>query len=169
MTLASLREVVLRKRRALGLIVVGLGLLAISLLDHVPQLSDLKPIEGRLISYSLHEEQGRTKVTVYANFHIEGYAGSFWNDSLKDASANLLHGREGVFIRTAYDPNSPFAGSEEATIESYGLSINGIELQSVAAALAGDRLLRHVVLPAIAILFIAVGFIWAARRRVHPG
>ena len=85
MTLASLREVVLRRRRALGLIVVGLALLAISLLDHVPQLSDLKPIEGRLISYSPHEQQGRTKVTVYANFHIEGYAGSFWNGALKDA------------------------------------------------------------------------------------
>lgn len=166
MTLGSLREVVLRKRAALGLVVVGFLLLGTSLLDHVPQLGDLRPIEGRLISYSLREQQGRTKVTVYANFHIESYAGSFWNDTLKDASANLLHGREGALIRTAYDPNAPFAGSADAMIQSYGLSIDGIELQSVTAALADDRLRRHVVL-AIAVLSITIGLIWVTRRQVH--
>jgi hypothetical protein len=164
-----MRQGIVTNARAIALIVAGIVLLVTPSFKHAPRLEDLKPIEGRLISYSLHEHQLRSKVTTYAHFRIEGYPGSFWNDSLKDASANLLHGRDGAQIRSAYDPSAPLAGAEDATTKSYGLSIDGVEVQSTASAVGNDRFLFHVIEPAIAITLIVLGCLWVtAWRRTPP-
>jgi hypothetical protein len=156
-TSISVLKTLSRKGPAIGLVVAGIVFFVLPMLQHVPQLDDLKLVEGHLISYSLHEERGRAKIAVYAYFRIEGYPGAFWNNALKDESANLLRGRNGVLIRTAYDPSSPYAGAEDATIESYGLSINGVALQSDSSAVRNERFLFHTVAPAFGILLIVLG------------
>jgi hypothetical protein len=79
---------------------------------------------------------------------------------------------EGATIRVIYDPNGKFRPYDGDAVKSYGLWIDGEEVASAESALNTDRVLAFVVMPALGLLSIGIGYVTfkkfsvaAARRR----
>lgn len=109
-----------------------------------PTTQELVPAEGALLSYSYYRFPKRYgNGDLVALMKLAGHPGRFWNDAVKNGSLSRLTGVEGRTIRVLYAPHGnarPVAGD---AYKSYGLWIDGVEVESPEAALNVDRLLCY--------------------------
>jgi hypothetical protein len=120
-----------------------------------PEMKDLVPADGRLLSYSVY--QSGTRASQVALITLEGHPGRFWNDALKGAHADRLRGDVGATVRVLYAPHSRYPPVNGDAVKSYGLWVNGVRIASPARALRMDRFLTSVLVPVFGVGMSCVG------------
>lgn len=126
---------------AVLLVICGLLFATLPLRFGPPALQSLVVVQGPLISYSLYEKSGgrASRREVLAVISIGGSRARFWNDALKNDDIQRLRGENGSMIRVMYAPNGRLNPIDGNAYKSWGLWINGNEIESPKTALRSDR------------------------------
>jgi hypothetical protein len=89
---------------------------------------------------------------------------------LRNHSATLLNGRIGATVSVMYEPDRRrFRPKDGDAVKSYGLSIDGVEIESAESAVNKDRGLAHFVLPGIGLMLVGMGYPTLRRWRHQQG
>jgi hypothetical protein len=142
---------------AVVIAVFGAVVILLPLVKGPPNVASLVPVEGMLVSYSVHRGNSGNS-SLFSLFHLRGHTGRFWNDAAKNGSAHRLDGHIGETVRVMYDPHGHFTPIDGDAVKSYGLWIGGVEIVSASDAVNTDRLQAYVVLPALGLLCVGMGF-----------
>jgi len=126
---------------AVLLVICGFLFAILPLRFSPPALQSLVVAQGPLISYSLYKKTGRraNRREVLALISIGGSRARFWNDALKNDDIQRLRGKNGSMIRVMYAPKGQVNPIDGNAYKSWGLWINGNEIESPQAALRSDR------------------------------
>lgn len=152
------RQTTLGARLRAGAIGVGIGvaLLVYAVSLRPPRPEALMTMEGPLTSVSLHTSRGRS-MHVYAVFRVGENAQQFYNIALRDAAARGLSREVGRNVAVTYQTNGHHLRGTDA-VETYGLIINGLLIESEDDALSADRFQSYV-FAGIAVMAMAIGFV----------
>ncbi|HJU11347.1 MAG TPA: hypothetical protein VJ728_10745 [Candidatus Binataceae bacterium] len=135
----------------------------------VPAPKNLKPVTGRLLDYCVELDNSWTKKylarnsNVYVLFRIAGVKGRFWNDAVRAGNVTSVLPHSGVLVSTYRVLPYSFSKINGDGEKTYGLWVDGTEIQSVDVALGGDSILAHYVLPGLGTLFLI--FAWRTYKR----
>jgi hypothetical protein len=134
-----------------------------------PSMRELVPAEGILTSYSLYQfpRQRAGNGDLVALMKLAGHSGRFWNDAVKNGLISRLNGAEGSTMRVLYAPRGNPQQTAGDAVKSWGLWVNGVEVESAESALAVDRVSAYVVMPLFGVVFSAIGC-WRTCERLHP-
>ena len=150
----------------LFLIAVGIFFVALAFNEPVPQAADFSEVRGHLASFHIYSSSGgRYPKTIVVL--EEGHR--FWTAALdQDGAARVLRKR-GVEVRTYVLPQSTKVPIDGA-VKSYGLWVNGRQVESLESELAGETLVLRLGLPALAIFLFALAvFIHVKNRGEYTG
>jgi len=144
----------------------------------VPTRQDLTEVSGILASYSIEGDQswfarhGRGRPTVYVLFKITDHPGRFWSDAVDPGNVRSIFPHPGVALnfyhRSTLGTSGLINGDGEKT---YGLTVDGAQVQSVDDAVGHDAVHAHYVLPGLGLLMLALAGYWwrnPRRRTAHP-
>lgn len=127
-----------------------------------PSMQELVPVQGTLVSYSLYRFPSRSRNgDVVALMKLAGHPARFWNDAVKNGSLNRLPGMQGHTIRMMYAPRGqtrPIGGN---AVKSWGLWIDGAEIESPEDGLRTDRFFAYVFFPLVGLSLTVFGCIRA--------
>jgi hypothetical protein len=140
----------------------------------IPTREDLTGVSGELASYSIEADQSwfarhvQRRSDGYVLFKIANHDGRFWSDAVDPRNAHSIFLRHGVLL-SFYRP-SPRSlalvnGDGEKT---YGLTVDGTQVQSPDDAVAHDTVLARHVLPGMAVAMFGLAVYWwrNPRRRI---
>lgn len=150
----------------LFLIGVGIFFVVLAFAAPVPQAADFAEVRGRLASYHIYSSSGgRYPKTIVVL--EEGQR--FWTAALDEGGAGKVLNRRGTEVRTYVLPDSTKVPIDGA-VKSYGLWVNGRQVESLEEEIAGETLILHVGLPALATLLLALAvFIHLKNRGKYAG
>ena len=145
--------------RMLSLYIAPLFLLGVSIffvvltvIAPVTQATDLSEVRGHLASYHIYSSPGgRYPKTIV--ILEEGHR--FWTAALDQGGADRVLKMRGVEVRTYVLPHSTKVPIDGA-VKSYGLWVNGRQVESLEAEIASETLILRVGLPALAIFLLAL-------------
>lgn len=136
----------------LFLIAVGIFVVVLTFNAPVPQAADFAEVRGHLASYHIYSSSGgRYPKTIVVL--EEGLR--FWTSALDEGGAGNLLKKRGSEVRTYVLPDSTKVPIDGA-VKSYGLWVNGRQVESLEAELASETLVLRVGLPALALLLFAL-------------
>ena len=117
-----------------------------------PKATDFSEVRGHLESYHIYRDsRGRYPKTIV----ILEEGDRFWTDALdQDGATNVLNKR-GVEVMTYVLPHSTKVPIDGA-VKSYGLWVNGRQVESLEAEIASEEIIFRIFLPALAIFIIAL-------------
>jgi hypothetical protein len=93
----------------------------------------------------------------------------FWTDALDEAAAANVLNKRGAEVRTYVLPNSTKVPIDGA-VKSYGLWVNGGQIESLEDEIASEEFIFRFVLPALAIFLIVLAvFIHLKSRGKYAG
>jgi len=149
-----------------ALSVVGLAMIVASFVWRVPKSNELLEHQGRLLSfYVLHQSNlpwfpGKSK-TSYDIVWYTSEGGRYFSDSLNESVAADALQRGGAELQFYMKPNQRAHTLEngEHALPTYGLSVDGREIQSLASALAHEHNLTRFAFPVIGVGLIGVGLL----------
>jgi hypothetical protein len=126
----------------------------------------LSEVRGHLASYHIYSSPGgRYPKTIV--ILEEGHR--FWTAALDQGGADNVLKKRGVEVRTYVLPHSTKVPIDGA-VKSYGLWVNGRQVESPEAEIASETLILRVGLPALAIFLLALAvFIHLKSRGKYPG
>lgn len=159
--------------RVLSLYIAPLFLIGVSIFfvvltfsTPVPQATDFSEVRGHLASYHIYSSSGgRYPKTIVVL--EEGHR--FWTAALDQGGADNVLKKRGVEVRTYVLPHSTKVPIDGA-VKSYGLWVNGRQVESLEAEIASETLILRVGLPALAIFILALGvFIHLKSRGKYAG
>jgi hypothetical protein len=138
----------------------------------VPTRGELIEVAGPLASYSIEQDNSwfsqhlARRRDIYVLFKLADYQGRFWSgavgpENVKDYFSHL--GADVRVYRVAHKSNGLINGDGEKT---WGLSVDGQNIQSVEEALSIDHLLTQGVLPFLGLAMVALAiFMWKKEVR----
>ena len=153
--------------------ILGAFLLMAWALFPVPSRSDLAEINGELKSYSIEADQNwfkvlsRHRTKAYVLFKVVGREGRFWSDALGANNVTSIFAHDGSALRFYCPPRKFFAAINGDGVKTYGLSVDGVEIQSVDDAIEHDSILAHYVLPALGALLLGLSAITWEREETR--
>ena len=160
---------------AVFLAVAGSLLLFVWAFVPMPSRDDLTEVSGPLLSYSVESDQSwfaqhlsRSGPKTYVLFSIAGQSGRFWNESVNPANVKTIFPHIGVTLKF-YHPLRKSSGRVNGDgAKSWGLTVDGFEIESVDQALLDNAFPARYVFPPLgaASLFLAI---YLLRKRNHPG
>ena len=132
----------------------------------LPKVGDLVEHRGHLLSFYILHESDRPWVplkskTWYDTVWSTTEGDRYFSDSLNERRATDALQHPGSVIVCYAKPKQRLHTLEngEKAIPTYGLSVDGHEIQSVGAALGYERHLLRFLFPIVGILSIGVGFV----------
>jgi len=145
--------------RVLSLYIAPLFLLCLSIFfvvltftTPIPQVDDFSEVRGHLASYHIYSSSGgRYPKTIVVL--EEGHR--FWTAALDQGGADNVLKKRGAEVRTYILPNSTKVPIDGA-VKSYGLWVNGRQVESLEAEIASERLILRVGIPALAIFLLVL-------------
>ena len=134
--------------------------------EPAPQAADFSEVRGRLASYHIYSSSGgRYPKTIVVL--EEGQR--FWTDALDGGGAEKVLKKRGVEVRTYVLPHSTKVPIDGA-VKSYGLWVNGRQVESLEAEVASETLILRFGFPALAIFLLALAvFIHLKSRGNYAG
>jgi hypothetical protein len=159
--------------RVISLYIAPLFLLGISIFIAVlafatpsPKATDFSEVRGHLESYHIYRDpRGRYPKTIV--ILEEGHR--FWTDALDQGGAANVLKKRGVEVRTYVLLQSTKVPIDGA-VKSYGLWVNGQQVESLDAEIASEEFIFRVFLPALAIFLIALAvYIHLKNRGKYTG
>ena len=118
----------------------------------VPRATDLSEVRGHLASYHIYSSSGgRYPKTIVVL--EEGHR--FWTAALDRGGAGKVLTKRGAEVKTYVLPHSTKVPIDGA-VKSYGLWVNGRQVESLESELAGETLVLRLGLPALAIFLLAL-------------
>ena len=159
-------QTTLGARLRAGAIGVGIGvaLLVYAISLRPPHAEALLRMEGPLTSVSLHTSRGRS-THVFAVFRVGNHAQQFYNIALQDVAARGLAREVGRNVAVTYDADGHHLRGTDA-VETYGLIINGLLIESEDDALSADRFQSYA-FAAIALVAMAIGCVAFVRGAAY--
>jgi hypothetical protein len=162
---ANFFRMLLKHAYSLSMGAFGLLLLFAWAIFPVPSRADLTEVTGALASYSVEADQSwfaqhiKLRPSIFVLFKLTDRDGRFWSDSVNPGNMRTTFSHEGVALRF-YQPTRRFYRPINGDgVKTYGLSVDGSEIQSVDDALSHDKVLAEFVIPSIGVLVL----IFAAR------
>jgi hypothetical protein len=143
--------------------VLGLALLLYAFYLRPPAVAVLTSVRGPLTDLSFHAQPGR-RFMAFAHFKVGGHPEEFCNHALADDSTRNLLRRPGVTVEVYYDPHGHRSCSGGA-IETYGLTVDGIAIQTPDRSLGAEKVTAYFVLPVLSLLAFWIGL----RQSATPG
>lgn len=155
--------------------VAGLLLLFVWAFVPMPSRDELTEVSGTLLSYSVEPDQSwfaqhlsRRSAKTYVLFSIAGHSGRFWNESVNPANVNTIFPHIGVTLRFYYSSRKSSGRVNGDGERSWGLTVDGSEIESVDQALLDNAFpVRYVFPPLGAVSLIFA--IYVLRKANHPG
>jgi hypothetical protein len=136
------------------LFLLGVGIFLAVLVFTSPSLkaADFAEVRGHLQSYHIYSSPGGhyPKTIVLLD---EGQR--FWTDALDQRGAADVLRKRGVEVKTYVLPHSTKVPIDGA-VKSYGLWVNGRQVESLDAKIAGEEFIDRLFFPAVAILLIGL-------------
>jgi len=123
---------------------------------HPPAQQALVPVEGPLVSYDLDHVTGRGARRFLA-FSLGGHPETFINTGLAGKNSGRLAGKLGARIKVFYDPGQPPLRLDREVIQTYGLEINDVVVESAEDDVSSVRLYMRTAAPLVALGMIALG------------
>jgi hypothetical protein len=151
----------------------GLGLLFLTgwLVLPTPSFDDLIKVDGTLMSYSVEPSDSWAERLAprprhpYILFEVSGQPGRFWNDALNPNNVKSIFPRTGVSLTFYIPTHSHFLSINGDARKSYGLTVNGTEIQSIDVSIGGNSFLEEVICPPIGILLLwRAVYLWRKKR-----
>lgn len=131
---------------------VSIFILVLTFTTPVPQANDFSEVQGHLASYHIYSASGgRYPKTIVVL--EEGHR--FWTAALDQSSAGNVLTKRGMEVRTYVLPDSTKVPIDGA-VKSYGLWVNGRQVESLEAEVASETLILRVGSPALALLMIVL-------------
>lgn len=149
----------------LFLLGVGMFFIVLTFSTPIPEAADFSEVRGHLASYHIYSSSGgRYPKTIVVL--EEGQR--FWTTALDQGGADKMLKKRGVEVRTYVLPHSTKVPIDGA-VKSYGLWVNGRQVESMEAELGSETLVLRVGLPALAIFLIALAvYIHLKCRVMYP-
>ena len=124
-------------------------------LSPIPKRSQLVEISGPLISYSIEADSAAfaRRLSRDVLFKVGGYQGRFWSDAVGPRNVRKYFTHLGAAI-SVYRSSQRTGNSHGGGVKTWGLTVEGREIQSVDEALSNDRILAMVVLPIFGIAML---------------
>jgi hypothetical protein len=154
--------------RYIGVCALALFLIVVWILLPVPTAGDLTEVEGALVSYSIESKNVWYKSysrpdPVYVLFKVSGVDGRFWNEAVNPDNAKSIFPHAGAHIKLYRVTHYRFLKINGDGEKSYGLVVDGSEIQPLNSALRRDAIDAHFILPILAVLLLLQAG-WAWRR-----
>ena len=144
---------------------LGIAMIVLTFMLPIPKAADLSSVSGLLESY-YHQQTGRGRDD-YTTIVVLEDGTRFWTNAVTKDTAARVFAERGVEVRMYYEPRSndvPLAGA----IKSYGLWVNGQQIESLESSLAREKSIVHFWFPAVAIFSITVAIlIYRRNKRKH--
>jgi hypothetical protein len=150
----------------------GLFLVFVWVMFPVPGRRNLTEVEGSLSAYSIETDRSwfahdvARRPHTYVLFKVEGVDGRFWNDAVGPGNVRAVFPHLGVrirFYRISHYPYLRINGNGEKT---YGLDVDGLEVQSVDSAFGYDSFLVVGVAPILGIVVLIFAILaWRKKDR----
>ncbi len=149
-----------------ALAALGLAMIVASFVWHVPSSDELAEHDEHLLSFYVLHQSDRPwspfkSKTWYDIVWYTTEGGKYFSDSLNEnLVADALQSR-GAILQFYMKPNQRTYTLEngEHALPTYGLSVDGRQIQSLASALAYERGLARFAFPVIGIALIGVGLL----------
>lgn len=167
-TLASIAKACWKHTDVIGPGALGLLVLLSWAIFPTPTRRDLVKVDGVLSSYSIEADESwmAQRRDVYVLFTIADRPGRFWSDAVVPANVRTVFfsklGAQVSFYRLRHPTTHRINGDGEKT---WGLTVNGAEVQSVDYAVAHDAIISHYVLPALGVLLLGLAITAYVRPR----
>jgi hypothetical protein len=137
-----------------------------------PTRGELIEVAGPLASYSIEQDNSwfsqhlARRRDIYVLFKLADYPGRFWSDAVGPGNVKYQFPHLGANVRVyraAHISHGLINGDGEKT---WGLSVDGQNIQSVDEALSFDHLLTLGVLPMLGVAMVALAiFMWKKEVR----
>jgi hypothetical protein len=102
--------------------------------------------------------------TVYVLFKLDGAPGRFWNDDITPGNVQAVFTHPGVLVACFRVSDHRFSRVNGDGEKTYGMYVDGHEVQAVDAAVSHDRVISRYVLPALGIAFLVMA--WHRWRKI---
>ncbi len=138
----------------------------------VPRRGELIEVAGPLTSYSIEQNNSwfsqhlARRRTIYVLFKLGDYQGRFWSDAVGPGNVKSYFAHDGAEVSVYRGIHRFYRPINGDGVKTWGLSVDGQEIQSVDEALSNDQILVFGVTPVLgmAILTLAI-FAWKKEDR----
>ena len=132
---------------------VGIVFIVLAFTTSLPKTTDLSEVRGHLDSYYFRQwGRGQDDYNTVVILE-EGYR--FWTNALDKGNAGNVLKERGAEVRFYVEPHSTNVPIDGA-VKSYGLWVNGQQIESLDATFGRERFYVRFVFPAVGIFSIAV-------------
>jgi hypothetical protein len=146
----------------LFLLCLGIIFIVLTFTASIPKPADLSEVRGHLESYYFNQ-WGRGHGD-YNTILILEEGSRFWTDVLNKDTAKSILNERGSEIRLYVESNSTNVPIDGA-VKSYGLWVNGQEIESLDAAFGREKFIVRFCFPALGIFSIAVAYFIHRRNK----
>ena len=146
----------------LFLLCLGIVFIVLTFTTSIPKATDLSEVRGHLESYYFNQ-WGRGHDD-YNTVLILEEGSRFWTDALNRETAKSVLSERGLEIRLYVESNST-AVLIDGAVKSYGLWVNGQEVESLDVAFGREKFIVRFCFPALGVFSMAVAYFIHRRNK----